>query len=221
MNNDIFEKLKAIAVNDIGIDADKIKPESVIIEDLGLHGGHADESGGNFRRHHRRRRRRRDENGRRCGGLHRGSHSLTPYGARRFDGAPVLFPPIFRSRGYFTVTERTVCNAKYHNSPTSYQKLRGHTCGQRYLFRGRAANQNPAERMLSGRVFVCRRSYIPDVLYVGAEWCGRTSEQFFGVYHCRNLWLSKLLPAFRPCAVIRNFTGASASAPEPYRSPQG
>lgn len=36
MNNDIFEKLKAIAVNDIGIDADKIKPESVIIEDLGL-----------------------------------------------------------------------------------------------------------------------------------------------------------------------------------------
>lgn len=36
MNNDIFEKLKAIAVNDIGIDADKIKPESVIIEGLGL-----------------------------------------------------------------------------------------------------------------------------------------------------------------------------------------
>ena len=36
MNNDIFEKLKAIAVNDIGIDADKVKPESDIIKDLGL-----------------------------------------------------------------------------------------------------------------------------------------------------------------------------------------
>lgn len=28
MNNDIFEKLKAIAVNQIGIDEDKVKPES-------------------------------------------------------------------------------------------------------------------------------------------------------------------------------------------------
>ena len=36
MNNDIFEKLKAIAVNDIGIDADKVKPESDIIKELGL-----------------------------------------------------------------------------------------------------------------------------------------------------------------------------------------
>ena len=36
MNNDIFEMLKAIAVNDIGIDADKITPESNIIKDLGL-----------------------------------------------------------------------------------------------------------------------------------------------------------------------------------------
>ena len=36
MNNDIFEKLKAIAVNDIGIDADKVKPESDIIMELGL-----------------------------------------------------------------------------------------------------------------------------------------------------------------------------------------
>lgn len=36
MNNDIFEKLKAIAVNQIGIDEDKVKPESDIIKDLGL-----------------------------------------------------------------------------------------------------------------------------------------------------------------------------------------
>ena len=36
MNNDIFEKLKAIVVNDIGIDADKVKPESDIIKELGL-----------------------------------------------------------------------------------------------------------------------------------------------------------------------------------------
>ena len=36
MNNDIFEMLKSIAVNDIGIDADKITPESNIIKDLGL-----------------------------------------------------------------------------------------------------------------------------------------------------------------------------------------
>ena len=36
MNNDIFEKLKAIAVNDIGIDADKVKPERDIIKELGL-----------------------------------------------------------------------------------------------------------------------------------------------------------------------------------------
>lgn len=36
MNNDIFVKLKAIAVNDIGIDADKVKPESDIIKELGL-----------------------------------------------------------------------------------------------------------------------------------------------------------------------------------------
>ena len=35
MNNDIFEKLKAIAVNQIGIDEDKVKPESDIIKDLG------------------------------------------------------------------------------------------------------------------------------------------------------------------------------------------
>lgn len=36
MNNDIFEKLKAIAVNQIGIDESKVKPESDIIKDLGL-----------------------------------------------------------------------------------------------------------------------------------------------------------------------------------------
>ena len=36
MNNDIFEKLKAIAVNQIGIDEEKITPESDIIKDLGL-----------------------------------------------------------------------------------------------------------------------------------------------------------------------------------------
>lgn len=36
MNNDIFEKLKAIAVNQIGIDEDKVKPQSDIIKDLGL-----------------------------------------------------------------------------------------------------------------------------------------------------------------------------------------
>ena len=36
MNNDIFEKLKAIAGNDIGIDADKVEPESDIIKELGL-----------------------------------------------------------------------------------------------------------------------------------------------------------------------------------------
>lgn len=36
MNNDIFEKLKAIAVNQIGIDEDKVKPDSDIIKDLGL-----------------------------------------------------------------------------------------------------------------------------------------------------------------------------------------
>ena len=36
MNNDIFEKLKAIAVNQIGIDEEKVKPESDIIKDLGL-----------------------------------------------------------------------------------------------------------------------------------------------------------------------------------------
>lgn len=36
MNNDIFEKLKAIAVNQIGIDEELVKPESDIIKDLGL-----------------------------------------------------------------------------------------------------------------------------------------------------------------------------------------
>lgn len=36
MNNDIFEKLKAIAVNQIGIDDEKVTPESDIIKDLGL-----------------------------------------------------------------------------------------------------------------------------------------------------------------------------------------
>ena len=36
MNNDIFEKLKAIAVNQIGIDEEKVAPESDIIKDLGL-----------------------------------------------------------------------------------------------------------------------------------------------------------------------------------------
>lgn len=36
MNNDIFEKLKAIAVNQIGIDEEKVTPESDIIRDLGL-----------------------------------------------------------------------------------------------------------------------------------------------------------------------------------------
>lgn len=36
MNNDIFEKLKAIAVNQIGIDEEKVTPESDIIKDLGL-----------------------------------------------------------------------------------------------------------------------------------------------------------------------------------------
>lgn len=36
MNKDIYEQLKAIAVNDIGIDEDKIKPESDIIKELGL-----------------------------------------------------------------------------------------------------------------------------------------------------------------------------------------
>lgn len=35
MNNNIFEKLKAIVVNQIGIDADLVKPESDIIKDLG------------------------------------------------------------------------------------------------------------------------------------------------------------------------------------------
>lgn len=35
MNNNIFEKLKAIVVNQIGIDADIVKPESDIIKDLG------------------------------------------------------------------------------------------------------------------------------------------------------------------------------------------
>ena len=35
MNNNIFEKLKAIVVNQIGIDADNVKPESDIIKDLG------------------------------------------------------------------------------------------------------------------------------------------------------------------------------------------
>ncbi len=36
MNNDIFEKLKAIAVNQIGIDEEKVTPDSDIIKDLGL-----------------------------------------------------------------------------------------------------------------------------------------------------------------------------------------
>ena len=36
MNNDIFEKLKAIAVNQICIDEEKFTPESDIIKDLGL-----------------------------------------------------------------------------------------------------------------------------------------------------------------------------------------
>ena len=36
MNKDIYEQLKAIAVNDIGIDEEKIKPESDIIKELGL-----------------------------------------------------------------------------------------------------------------------------------------------------------------------------------------
>ena len=36
MNNDIFEKLNAIAVNQIGIDEEKATPESDIIKDLGL-----------------------------------------------------------------------------------------------------------------------------------------------------------------------------------------
>ena len=36
MNNDIFEKLKAISVNQIGIDEEKVTPESDIIKDLGL-----------------------------------------------------------------------------------------------------------------------------------------------------------------------------------------
>ena len=36
MNNDIFEKLKAIAVNQIGIDEEKVAPESDIIKELGL-----------------------------------------------------------------------------------------------------------------------------------------------------------------------------------------
>ena len=35
MNNNIFEKLKAMAVEQIGIDPDLIKPESDIIKDLG------------------------------------------------------------------------------------------------------------------------------------------------------------------------------------------
>lgn len=35
MNNNVFEKLKAIVVNQIGIDADLVKPESDIIKDLG------------------------------------------------------------------------------------------------------------------------------------------------------------------------------------------
>ena len=35
MNNDIFEKLKAIAVNQIGIDEEKVTPDSDIIKDLG------------------------------------------------------------------------------------------------------------------------------------------------------------------------------------------
>ena len=36
MNKDIYEQLKAIAVNDIGINEEKIKPESDIIKELGL-----------------------------------------------------------------------------------------------------------------------------------------------------------------------------------------
>lgn len=36
MDNNVFEKLKSIAVNRIGIDADLVKPESDIIKDLGL-----------------------------------------------------------------------------------------------------------------------------------------------------------------------------------------
>ena len=36
MDNNIFERLKAIAVNDIGIDADIVKPESNIVKDLKL-----------------------------------------------------------------------------------------------------------------------------------------------------------------------------------------
>lgn len=36
MNNDIFEKLKAIAINQIGIDEEKVTPDSDIIKDLGL-----------------------------------------------------------------------------------------------------------------------------------------------------------------------------------------
>ena len=36
MDNNIFERLKAIAVNDIGIDADIVKPESDIVKDLKL-----------------------------------------------------------------------------------------------------------------------------------------------------------------------------------------
>lgn len=36
MNNDIFEKLKVIAVDQIGIDEELVKPESDIIKDLGL-----------------------------------------------------------------------------------------------------------------------------------------------------------------------------------------
>ncbi len=35
MNNDIFEKLKAIVVNQLGIDADVVKPDSDIIKDIG------------------------------------------------------------------------------------------------------------------------------------------------------------------------------------------
>ena len=35
MNNNIFEKLKAMAVEQIGIDPALIKPESDIIKDLG------------------------------------------------------------------------------------------------------------------------------------------------------------------------------------------
>lgn len=35
MNNNIFEKLKAIVVNQLGIDADSVQPDSDIIKDLG------------------------------------------------------------------------------------------------------------------------------------------------------------------------------------------